>query len=86
MEYKGQKAQFIMSGTRARVEGFKGELMVAVIQYGADKDSMKYDVVPDSTAPEDEAKLPEVVTFDDKNEALQYALKVDKNKKDWLRR
>ncbi len=82
MEYKGQKAQVIMVGTKQAVPGFKGELCVAVIQYGSKEDE-RYDVVPDSTSTQDENDLPEVMTFDDKNEALQYALQMDRNKSDW---
>jgi hypothetical protein len=82
MEYKGQNAQVIMMGNRQRIAGWRGELCVVVIKYGP-RESERYDVVPDSTDAADQDRLPEVKTFDDKNEALMYALQMDRNKQDW---
>ena len=82
MEYKGQNAGVIMMGTRQKVKGWMGELCVVVIQYG-EKGNEKCDVIPDSTDAADQDKLPDVKTFDDKNEALLYAIQMDRNKLEW---
>ena len=83
MEYKGHKAQVIMVGKKETVRGWRGELCVVVVQYGPAKEDMRYDVVADTTDAADQDSLPEVKTFEDKNEALIYALELDRNKKNW---
>jgi hypothetical protein len=82
MEYKGKKGKVVMMGTRQRVSGWSGELCVVVVQYG-DKNEEKFDVIPDSSDAADQDKLPEVKTFDAREEALHYALQMDRNKRDW---
>ena len=82
MEYKGKKASIIMIGTKQKVAGWKGDLFVAVIQYG-DKDSLSYDVVADSTDSTDLDDLPEVKTFNHRDEAIIHFMKLERNKDKW---
>ena len=81
IEYKGEKASIIMMGTKQEVPGWRGELYVAVIQYG-EKD-LKYDVVPDSSHPGDLDDLPEIKTFHDRGEAISHFMKLERNKNKW---
>ncbi len=82
IDYKGTQGKLIMMGTKEKVSGWRGELYVACIQYGA-KDEMRYDVVPDSTHPADVELLPDVQTFSDKGEAMRFLLELDRNKGEW---
>ncbi len=81
-EYKGERAKIIMMGTRKNVPGWKGELFVAVIQYG-DSDNVKYDVIPDSTDPSEVDDLPEVKTFEDRSLAINHFMRLEQNKNKW---
>lgn len=82
MEYKGKKAEIVMMGAKEKVPNWNGELFVAVIKY-KDDNVMKYDVIADSTDPRDSNDLPEVKTFNNKMEALNYALELERSKKNW---
>lgn len=82
MQYKGQPASVLMTGLKQKVAGWRGELFVAVIQYGP-KESAKFDVVADSTDPADVDDLPEVKTFDDYSSAVAHFMKLEKNKDKW---
>lgn len=82
IEYKGQKAKILMMGTKQEVPDWRGELFVAMIQYGS-KDEENYDVVPDSTDTADLDDLPEVKTFQSYNQAVQHFLKLENNKEKW---
>lgn len=82
MEYKGQPASIIMIGNKQKAEGWKGELYVAVIQYGP-KTELKYDVVPDSTDPADLDDLPEVKSFPSRDAAIAHFMKLERNKDKW---
>ncbi len=83
MEYKGYEGKVIMMGNKQKAPGFYGELCVVVIQYGPNPNSMMFDVIPDSTDANDQDKLPDIKTFDDKDEAMLYAVQMDRNKRDW---
>jgi hypothetical protein len=76
--YKGERAKIIMMGHKQKVPGWRGELYVAVIQYGAN-----FDVLPDSTEAADQADLPEVQTFTDRSQAIAHFMKLEQNKKQW---
>lgn len=82
IEYKGEKAKILMMGTKQEVSGWKGELFVALIEYGQ-KDEEKYDVVPDSTNSSDLDELPEVKTFSSYTQAVSHFMKLENNKDKW---
>ena len=82
IEYKGEKAKIIMMGTKKKVSHFRGEVYVAVIQYG-DKDKLKYDVVPDSTDPSDVDDLPAIQTFAERSKAISHFMNLESNKDRW---
>ena len=82
MEYKGTKAKILMMGTKKNVEGWRGEIYVAAIQYG-EEDNLMYDVIPDSTDPADLDDLPELKTFDEKGQAIAHFMKLENNKHKW---
>ena len=82
IDYKGSKAKLIMMGTKKQITGWRGELFVAVIQYG-EEDDLKYDVVPDSTDPADVDDLPEIKTFDNQAAAVGHFMKLENNKDQW---
>lgn len=82
MEYKGEAAEIVMLGKREKVTGWRGELFVAIIRYGA-KENAKYDVLPDSNSPADIDDLPEVKTFENLGEAMTYAMELERSKKKW---
>jgi hypothetical protein len=72
------KAKLIMVGRKEKVNGWRGELYVALVQHEG-----KFQVVPDSTDGGDQDSLPEVKTFEDKKEAMAHFWKLEKNKRDW---
>ena len=82
IEYKGEHASIIMRGIKQSVPDWRGELFVAVIQYGEHQD-LKYDVIPDSTHPGDLDDLPEVQTFTDRGQAISHFMKLEQNKSKW---
>ena len=82
IDYKGEKAKLIMVGHKKEVAGWRGELYVAVIQYG-EGFQKKYDVVPDSTSAADLDDLPEVQTFSDRSQAISHFMKLENNKHQW---
>ena len=82
IEYKGSKGTLVMIGNKERVPGWRGELYVAVIQYG-EKGEEKYDVIPDSTDPADVDDLPQTHTFTNRTEALAHFMKLEQNKSKW---
>ena len=82
VDYKGEKGKIIMMGNRKEAPGWRGELYVAVIQYG-EKEDYKYDVVPDSTSPADVDDLPEVQTFNSRSQAITHFMSLENNKLQW---
>lgn len=82
IDYKGEKASIVMIGAKKTVPGWKGELYVAVIQYG-NKAGLKYDVVADSTSSADLDDLPEVQTFSDRGQAISHFMKLEQHKDKW---
>ncbi len=82
VDYKGSSGRLLMMGTQEKMKGWRGELYVALIQYG-EKGEENYDVVTDSTNGADVPELPEVKTFDDKGKAMSYFMELDRNKDKW---
>lgn len=82
IDYKGQKATLLMRGKPEKIDGWRGEIFVAVVQYG-EKETMKFDVIPDSTSPGDVDELPEVQTFSDRSAAIMHFMTLDRNKRKW---
>lgn len=82
IDYKGEKATLMMRGKPEKIPGWLGEIFVAVVQYGP-KESLQYDVIPDSTHPGDVDSLPEVQTFSDRGMAISHFMNLDRNKNKW---
>jgi len=82
IEYKGEKAKILMMGTKQNVSGWRGEIFVALIEYGK-KGEEAYDVVPDSTDNADLDDLPEVKTFNSYSQAISHFMKLEHNKEKW---
>jgi len=78
IDYKGEQAKIIMMGAKQKAPGWRGELYVAVIQYGKN-----FDVLPDSTDPADQSDLPEIQTFSDRSQAIAHFMELEKNKRRW---
>jgi hypothetical protein len=82
IDYKGAKGKIMMIGVKKKAKNFRGELYVAVIQYGK-KDQTQYDVVPDSTDSADVDDLPQVQTFTDRAKAIAHFMNLENNKDRW---
>jgi hypothetical protein len=74
----GGKSKLIMVGRKEKVTGWRGEIYVALVQHEG-----QFQVVPDSTDAGDQDNLPEVKSFEDKNQAMAHFWKLEKNKRDW---
>jgi hypothetical protein len=82
VDYKGEKGKLIMVGHKKEVPGWRGELYVAVIEYGQGVHT-QYDVIPDSTDPADVDDLPETKTFSNRSKAISHFMNLENNKHHW---
>jgi hypothetical protein len=82
IDYKGSKGRIIMIGAKKNGRGFRGDLYVAVIQYG-EGNAIQFDVVPDSTDPADVDDLPQVQTFSDRAQAIAHFMNLENHKDRW---
>jgi len=76
------QGEVIMMGKREKVPGWKGELFVEIVKL-QDAKSVKYQVLCDSTNPGDLQDLPETKIFENKMEALSYAMEMERSKSKW---
>ena len=76
------KGEIIMMGKKEKVAGWNGELFVAVVKVRKGGE-VEYQVICDSTDSRDLENLPEVKTFQDKMEAFNYAMELERNKNAW---
>jgi len=76
------QGEVIMMGKREKVPGWKGELFVEMVKL-QDAKGVKYQVLCDSTNPVDLQNLPATKIFEDKMEALNYAMEMERSKAKW---
>jgi len=76
------KGEIIMMGKRERVPGWQGEIFVAVVKV-REGSKVQYQVICDSTDSRDLDQLPEIKIFEDKMEAFNYAMEMERNKNQW---
>jgi len=81
-EQKDVGGEVIMMGKRERLGSWKGELFVEIVKLKGSKD-VQYQVICDSTDSRDLTDLPETKTFQDKMEALNYAMEMERSKAKW---
>ena len=76
------QGEVIMMGKRERMPGWNGQIFVAIVKLKEGK-SNKFEVLCDSTDAQDLEELPEVKIFENKMEALSYAMEMERNKAKW---
>ena len=76
------QGEVIMMGKRERMPGWNGLIFVAIVKLSGDKDT-KFEVLCDSTDDKDLEELPDMKLFENKMEALSYAMEMERNKPKW---
>jgi hypothetical protein len=74
--------EVIMMGKREKVPGWNGQLFVEIVKL-RDAKTTKYQVLCDSTDSKDLEQLPGTKIFENKMEALNYAMEMERNKAKW---
>jgi hypothetical protein len=82
MPDQGPQGEIIMMGKKEKVPGWKGQLFVAIVKL-KDGNSLKFQVVCDSSDPADVEFLPETKSFENKMEALNNAMEMERSKAKW---
>jgi len=76
------QGEVIMMGKREKMPGWNGELFVEIVKL-QDPKGTKYQVICDSTDSEDLPELPETKIYENKMEALGYAMEMERSKAKW---
>lgn len=76
------QGEVIMMGKRERMPGWNGQIFVAIVKLHDGKD-LKFEVLCDSTDTRDLEELPDIKIFENKMEALNYAMEMERNKAKW---
>ena len=76
------QGEVIMMGKRERMPGWNGQIFVAIVKL-QDGKSTKFEVLCDSTDAKDLDELPDIKLFENKMEALSYAMEMERNKPRW---
>jgi hypothetical protein len=76
------QGEVIMMGKHERMPGWNGQIFVAIVKM-SDGKTTKFEVLCDSTDAKDLDNLPELKIFENKMEALSYAMEMERNKPKW---
>jgi len=76
------KGEVIMMGKHEKVPGWKGELFVEIVKI-TDAKTIKYEVICDSSNSADLPDLPASKMYENKMEALSYAMEMERTKAKW---
>jgi hypothetical protein len=76
------KYEVIMMGKHEKVVGWKGELWATIVKI-SDGKTIKYEVICDSSNSADLPDLPASKMYENKMEALSYAMEMERSKAKW---